>query len=137
MDTESMQTQETMAQPRASEPPAEAVYIFPLSFAQQQLWLLDRLLAGRSVYNVPLVMRLVGPLEIGVLQRALQELIRRHEVLRTRFEMGRGRPVQVIAPDLTFSVDEEDLHAWSPEEREVKARCRAQEAVSQPFNLAR
>src|SRR6266496_5026741 len=111
MDTESMQTQETMAQPRASEPPAEAVYIFPLSFAQQQLWLLDRLLAGRPVYNVPLVMRLIGPLEIDVLQRAMQGLIRRHEALRTTFDMESGLPVQVIAPDLTFSLDEEDLRA--------------------------
>ena len=121
MDTESMQIQETVGQPPASKPAAEAVYIFPLSFAQQQLWLLDRLLAGRSVYNVPLVMRLVGPLEIDVLQTALQELIRRHEVLRTRFEMESGLPVQVIAPRRTLLVLLADLRALPSGERQTAA----------------
>src|SRR5437870_1716268 len=115
----------------------EAVYIFPPSFGQQQLWLLDRLLPDGSVYNVPAVVRLVGALEIETLRKALREVVRRHEVLRTRFEVEDAMPVQVITPELKFELEVEDLSALPAREREAEARRRAQEAAAQPFDLER
>ena len=79
-----------------SDKRGESAYVFPLSFAQQQLWLVDRLLAGRPVYNVSSALRLVGALDTDALQHALQELMQRHEALRTHFETDSGLPVQVV-----------------------------------------
>ena len=115
----------------------EAVYIFPPSFGQQQLWLLDRLLADGSVYNVLAVVRLVGALEIETLRKALREVVRRHEVLRTRFEVEDAMPVQVITPELKFELEVEDFSALPAPEREAEALRRAQEAAAQPFDLER
>src|SRR5437868_1598727 len=68
----------------------------PLSFAQQRLWFLDRLEPNTPVYNVPLGLRWVGRLEVRFLQAALNELVRRHEALRTNFVEAQGAPAQVI-----------------------------------------
>jgi amino acid adenylation domain-containing protein len=115
----------------------EAVYVFPPSFGQQQLWLLDRLLPDGSVYNVPAVMRLIGALDVEALQEALLELVRRHEVLRTRFEVEHALPMQVIAPELKLRLEVEDLGALPVEEREAEARQRAQEEAALSFDLER
>ena len=67
----------------------------PLSFAQERLWFLNQLDPDSAFYNVPSAQRLLGPLDATVLERALREVVRRHEVLRTTFAMGDGGPVQV------------------------------------------
>ncbi|MGD0253879.1 MAG: condensation domain-containing protein, partial [Verrucomicrobiota bacterium] len=77
---------------RPSEGPA------PLSFAQERLWFMDQLEPLGSVYNIPMALRLKGALEAPMLQRALSEIVRRHETLRTRFESVDGLPRQVVAP---------------------------------------
>src|SRR5207253_2839566 len=64
----------------------------PLSFAQQRLWFLDQLGPGSAAYNVPLALRLRGPLQAGALARALSEIARRREVLRTGFAARDGEP---------------------------------------------
>ncbi len=70
-----------------------------LSFAQQRLWFLDRYEPGSALYNVPVALRLRGVLEVGVLERSVGEIVRRHESLRTVFRAGAaGGPVQVILP---------------------------------------
>ena len=69
----------------------------PLSFAQQRLWFLDQLEPGGAAYNVPLVLRLSGPLDAEALDRAYQEIQRRHAVLRTSFASDGGAPVQRVA----------------------------------------
>ena len=70
----------------------------PLSFAQERLWFLDRLEPGSAVYNIPVALRLGGALDAAALERALGEIVRRHEALRTTFAEVDGAPVQVIAP---------------------------------------
>ncbi|MEM7355659.1 MAG: condensation domain-containing protein, partial [Acidobacteriota bacterium] len=81
----------------------------PLSFAQQRLWFLDRLEPGSHAYNLPLIVRLRGDLDVAVLQRSLDELIRRHEVLRTRFGLRDGQPVQIVDAELHLPLRQIDL----------------------------
>lgn len=71
-----------------------------LSFAQQRLWFLDQLEPGGASYNVPAAVRLTGQLDLEALQGALNEILRRHEALRTRFASADGTPVQLIEPEL-------------------------------------
>jgi amino acid adenylation domain-containing protein/non-ribosomal peptide synthase protein (TIGR01720 family) len=110
----------------------------PLSFAQQRLWLLDQLAPGRSIYNLPLALRVQGALAVAVLARSLAEIVRRHEALRTVFAEAEVMPVQVIQPaspfDLGVVVDLSDL----PEsQREMAALALAAEEAGRPFDLAR
>src|SRR5215510_5185406 len=58
--------------------------VSPLSFEQQRLWILDQLKPGNPAYNIPTPMRFLGKLEIGILERVLNEIVQRHESLRTR-----------------------------------------------------
>ena len=68
----------------------------PLSFAQQRLWFLDQLEPGSAVYNIPMALRLTGPLDWRRCSGAFSEIVRRHEALRTTFTLEDGVPVQVI-----------------------------------------
>ncbi len=108
----------------------------PLSFAQQRLWLLDRLLTDKSAYNVPQVVRLAGPLDREALRWALNEVVRRHEVLRTRFAVEDGQPVQVIEARLEVPLPVDDLRALPQAQRAGEARRRATEEAGVPFDLA-
>ena len=107
----------------------------PLSFAQQRLWFLDQLDPGSASYNIPSAVRLKGNLDIGALERTLVEVIRRHEVLRTRFALEDGQPVQVIDDAVEFSLPIIDLTEFSEEEREAEARRLAEMEAEQPFDL--
>src|SRR5439155_26190159 len=74
----------------------------PLSFAQQRLWFLDQLEPGLPSYNILSAVRLIGQLDAAALQQAINEIVRRHEALRTTFTAKDGHPVQVIAPSLSL-----------------------------------
>jgi len=63
----------------------DEVYVFPASFGQQRLWFLDRFEPNSPYYNIPSAVRLTGVLNAAVLERALNEVVRRHEILRTTF----------------------------------------------------
>jgi amino acid adenylation domain-containing protein len=109
----------------------------PLSFAQQRLWLFELLHPGNAVFHLPTALRLEGELDIAALAASLGEVVRRHEVLRTRIVEASGEPVQVIAPFAPPRLPLADLGAL-PEGRrggEV-ARLERQLAV-RPFDLAR
>ncbi len=84
----------------------------PLSFAQQRLWFLDRLEPGSPVYNLPVALRLLGRLDAAALERALDEVFRRHEALRTTFAEGPdGEPRQIVAPFHPAGLPRVDLAA--------------------------
>jgi amino acid adenylation domain-containing protein len=104
----------------------------PLSFAQERLWFLDRLRPGEASYNVPVALRLRGALDAAALERALGEIVRRHEVLRTTFAEAEGGPVQVIAPFAGFTLAEEDAAGAD----DGALRRRATEEGARPFDLA-
>jgi len=94
----------------------------PLSFAQQRLWLLDGLLPIGSAYNVRHVLRLSGKLDTRALEQALNEIVRRHEALRTRFELIDGAPVQLIIEADPIVLKVKDLSSLPTEQRESAAR---------------
>ncbi len=107
----------------------------PLSFAQQRLWFLDQLDPDNPLYNVPLAMRLTGALEVEPLKRALNEIVRRHEILRTRYEVEDDLPVQVIADEEEIEVPVEDLSHLPADEQEAAVRRTAIEKGRHVFNL--
>ncbi|MBA3441823.1 MAG: condensation protein, partial [Pyrinomonadaceae bacterium] len=74
----------------------------PLSFSQRRLWFLDQLEPGNPFYNVPRPIRMNGALNVEALSRTLNEIVARHESLRTTFDVIEGSPVQVIAPSLSM-----------------------------------
>ncbi|HEX9940246.1 MAG TPA: amino acid adenylation domain-containing protein, partial [Longimicrobium sp.] len=108
----------------------------PLSFAQERLWFIDRLEPGSAVYNLPVARRLGGALDPAALERALGEIVRRHEALRTTFREVDGSAVQVITPFGGFTLPVEDLSGLSEADREVEARRRAAEEAVRPFDLS-
>ncbi|HEY0513939.1 MAG TPA: non-ribosomal peptide synthase/polyketide synthase, partial [Thermoanaerobaculia bacterium] len=109
----------------------------PLSFAQARLWFLDRLLPGSAVYNMPTAYRLHGRLEPGALEAVLNEIVRRHEVLRTRLSDGLNGPVQVIEPAGPSVLPQVDLNGLpEPDRRREEARLTVEEA-RRPFDLER
>ncbi len=108
----------------------------PLSFAQQRLWFIDQLEPGGSVYNFPAAVRLKGPLNVMALKQSLNEIVKRHEALRTTFAIVDGRPVQVIAPLLTLTLPIVDLRELSEPEREREVQRLATNEAQRPFDLA-
>ncbi len=121
---------------RARVVPVQRGEALPLSFAQERLWLIDRLQPGGAVYNVPAGVRLHGALDAAALERALGEIVRRHEALRTTFPEHDGAPVQRIAPFAGWTLPVEDLSALDAEGREAAVRERAAEDAARPFDLA-
>ncbi len=108
----------------------------PLSFAQQRLWFIDQLDPGNSVYNFPAAVRLKGPLNVVALKQSLNEIVRRHETLRTTFAIVDGRPVQIIAPALTLTLPIVDLRELPETEREAEVQRLATNEAQRPFDLA-
>jgi amino acid adenylation domain-containing protein len=106
----------------------------PLSFAQERLWFIDRMEPGSAAYNIPVAWRLAGVPDVAALERALGEIVRRHEALRTVFAEADGAPVQVVAPFGGFALPVEDLSGEA--DREAAARRRAGEEARRPFDLA-
>ena len=91
---------------------------FPLSFAQRRLWFLDQFEPNTALYNIPLALRLDGALDTGALQRALSEIVRRHQVLRARFAAQDGEPYQVIADAGLIDLPVTDLTTLAADLRE-------------------
>ncbi|ARU63628.1 hypothetical protein CBW65_23380 [Tumebacillus avium] len=108
----------------------------PLSFAQERLWFFEQFHQGTSTYNMPFALRLKGHLHLSALQRALDEILRRHEVLRTAFHSPNGEPSQVVADaELPFAV--QDLSGLADFEREMQALLTVIEEGDRPFDLSR
>lgn len=109
----------------------------PLSYAQQRLWFIDQLTPGGSVYNVPAAVRIEGALNFGALQRALEEIVRRHESLRTTFTAVGNDPQQIIHGTSSIEMPLEDLAAVAEEEKESRATRLVEEEARRPFDLGR
>jgi amino acid adenylation domain-containing protein len=109
----------------------------PTSFPQQRLWFLDQLEPGNPLYNVAYVTRMKGLINPQALEKSLNEIVRRHESLRTTFHTSDDQPVQVIAPSLELKLEMLDAsHLPTLEARETEARRLASAEIQQPFDLA-
>ena len=122
-------------EPRPTEDEQSTTEGLPLSFAQQRLWFLDQLAPGSLFYNIPMAVRLSGPLDVEALERSLNEIVRRHEALRTTFDERNGQPVQIIDPALTLPLELEDLAPAADADPSDAALERVREIVQQPFDL--
>src|SRR2546429_931937 len=109
----------------------------PPSFAQQRLWFLDRLLPGTGMYNVPIALRLEGPLEADALAWALRRVVARHDALRAGFHVESGRPLLRIEAELPVDVPVDDLSGLPAGERRTRARALVEETAWTPFALDR
>ncbi|WP_238521441.1 non-ribosomal peptide synthetase/type I polyketide synthase [Azospirillum doebereinerae] len=107
-----------------------------LSWPQQQLWVVDRMLPGTAAYNVPLALRLTGRLDRAALGRALDEIVRRHEALRTRFPSQGARPHQEIAPSAPVPLPVVSLRHLDGEALASAEKERLDAESSRPFDLA-
>jgi amino acid adenylation domain-containing protein len=115
----------------------QEVVSFPPSFAQQRLWFLDQLQPSTPLYNVSATLPLNGPLHLAALEQSVDEIARRHEILRTTFPLVEGGPVQVVAPASHVPVRIVDLRAQYRSERDQEARRLITEESLRPFDLAR
>jgi len=107
------------------------IYVFPMSFAQQRLWLLDRLEGGSAFYNIATAVRLRGRLDVAALDRALSGVVARHEALRTSFGEEDGEPVQLVHQARSLVMEREDV----PGGEDALPALMAEEA-GRPFDLA-
>jgi amino acid adenylation domain-containing protein/non-ribosomal peptide synthase protein (TIGR01720 family) len=115
---------------------AGRVYVFPASYSQRSLWFLDQFIPGSSLYNLHTATRLSSRLNVSELERSINEIIRRHESLRTAFKAVNGEPVQMIAPILRVELPVVDLRQLPDSEREDEALRLATAEARRPFNLA-
>ncbi|HEU5376092.1 MAG TPA: amino acid adenylation domain-containing protein [Ktedonobacteraceae bacterium] len=111
----------------------EDVFVLPASFAQQRLWFLEQWEPG--VYNIPFSVGLSGKLDINAMERAFQEIIQRHEALRTTFSMVESQLMQVVSPQVPFSLNIIDLQMFSEDVRRTKGRRLIKEEFHRPFDL--
>ncbi len=111
-------------------------FIFPTSFAQQRLWFLEQLDPGKSTYNMLYAVRFETCLNLDALVQSLNDIVRRHEPLRTTFSTTDGQPVQVIAKKMSVELPVIDLSELSPSDREQEMRSWSEREAGQPFDLA-
>ncbi len=111
---------------------------FPLSFAQQRLWFLNQLQLDDAAYNVPMAVRITGPLDLAAFESTLTEIVRRHEVLRTTFAEVDGQAVQIINPPPTqIAIPVIDLTHLDASEREVEAKRFITIEAGRSFDLSK
>ncbi len=116
--------------PRAESGPA------PLSFIQQQLWFINQLEPDNIAYNVPSALRLSGRLNVDALHESLNQIVARHDILRTTFPAPAGEPSQVVSPAEPVALPIEDLEALPVEQRQDRAQNLIIQETSRPFALA-
>jgi amino acid adenylation domain-containing protein len=106
----------------------------PLSFSQLQMWVIDRMTAGNPAYNLPVGYRLRGPLNPAALEDSFNEVIRRHEILRTTFIVENDEPLQHIQPECRIQINFAELH---PATAESRLQSLTAEEALKPFDLSR
>jgi thioesterase domain-containing protein len=115
---------------------AEDAFAVPTWFVQQKTWFEDAAGSDSAVYNIPILLRIRGPLNEGALQQGLQEIVRRNGALRSVFRIMDGRLIQIVVAQQEFSLPVTQLDA-SLEAREQQMREAARTEAMQPFDLAR
>ncbi len=118
----------------APKPLARGTQQPPLSFAQERMWFIEQLEPNSPVHNIPIVFRLAGSLDVAILERSLNEIVRRHEVLRSSFAAMQGQPIQVLAPALSLSLPVIDVREQP--DRTQRTVTLIREEIRRPFQLS-
>ncbi|MCA1614249.1 MAG: condensation domain-containing protein, partial [Acidobacteria bacterium] len=129
----------TLDAPQTELPPIRPVPRgpeMPLSFAQERLWFLNRLTPDSAAYHVLRPMRIRGALDVGLLERAFTEIVRRHEVYRTTFPAVDWRPIQFVHPPHPVALPPVDISGLPEAEREARIEKLIEDEGRRPFNLA-
>ena len=121
---------------KTGQKPPQKARAYPLSYAQQRLWFVEQLEPGTAAYNIPCALKLAGSLDRAALQRSLNEIVRRHETLRTSVIVHQDKPVQKIAPELELAVEERDLRDVPAGQRYDEARRLIEAIARVPFDLS-
>ncbi len=127
---------------QTAEPPADQIEpaaregVLPLSFAQQRFWYLDRLHPGNPAYNCCALLRVTGPLNVPALEQAINQIIHRHEALRTIFPDVEGWPAQVILSDQPITLLVTDLSTLPNAKAEAAQQRFAEAEAERPFDLS-
>src|SRR5689334_14745559 len=108
----------------------------PLSFAQERLWFLAQLEPDNPSYNVPAALRLTGDLNVTALENSINAIVKRHEILRTKFAAVDGEPFQVVSND-AVTIDFLDLTLSPAVDVHVESQRLISAAAERPFDLER
>jgi acyl-CoA synthetase (AMP-forming)/AMP-acid ligase II len=133
---------ETLIQAGQAQHPSSAImrgageHAAPASVAQEQMWELLRALPGVPLFNTLCVFRVTSPVDIAVLERSINEIVRRHDILRTTFAIVDGRHLQVLASEFTVPVIFDDLQALAKPKRQTEAERLLHAEALHPFDLA-
>ncbi len=122
-------------QPVAPLRPTSRNGILPASFVQERFWFLGKVAPDSPAYNVPIAFRIKGQLEVQALEKALDEIVRRHEALRTTFAMRDGNLRQIIQPPFHLALKQVDLRNVAAESRDEEAQKMLRAEAQTPFDL--
>jgi surfactin family lipopeptide synthetase A len=111
------------------------IWAFPASFSQERLWMVHQLNAESPAYNIPAVFQMTGHLDLPALQEAFQEVVRRHEILRTTFAYTDGVLQQIVSASLKLPIALQDLRELPEAQREQQAARIVDSEIRRPFNL--
>lgn len=109
----------------------------PLSFVQQQLWLLDQLDPGTAAYNMPVLLELTGELDVELLNRSLTEVVRRHETLRSNFVVQQDEPVVIIRDAADWKINVVDLSDKPATEQQTAIQTYIDKETDTGFDLTK
>jgi len=107
----------------------------PLSFAQQRLWFIDQLRPGQTAYNIPAALRLEGELQTDILHRCLNDIVARHDILRTQFVTSEDEPIQKILQAVTIELPIVELPETANQSLSTYLQPQLQKTASEPFGL--
>jgi len=129
-------TKPLFADSAATSAPAEEVFVLPASLGQERFWGLDRMKPGNPTWSVPVRFRLQGALNVEFVRRAFNEIVRRHEALRTTFSVVNEQPEQVIRPALQIEVPVTDLRYLQKAERDAQMDRLSFQEARRGFDLS-
>ena len=115
----------------------ESTDTYPLSFEQERLWFLHLFDPNTLIHNLSRITTLEGPLDVKALQKSFDEVVRRHEILRTTLTLADGRPVQIVQPARSGMLPFIDLMEVPIEEREARAEELAETLARTPFEMTK
>ena len=131
-----LQARQKFTEDRFEIPPRKDPTQYPMSFAQRGFWYLEQMQPDTGLNNIPAIIRMRGRLEVAALERAIQTILQRHQVLRTCYRVDAGEPVQSVMPDYTFQLAVIDLRPDPEAQRQKRAESIARQEALKPFDLS-